>query len=358
MSSESAITLGALATLVGGTVCGDSSIEIIDAAPLAEAAADQITLIDDANKVKQLSSSKASATVAPTGVDCGAMPCIQVDDIHGAFAKIIGHFRPVNQQSFTGISPQAIISPTAKLGNNVTIYAGTFIGEQTVIGDGTTIMPGVRVMDRCKIGSQVVLHPNAVLYNDSIVGDRCTLHVGVVIGSHGFGYTQENGRHVPTSQLGYVELESDVEIGANTTVDRGTYGATTIGSGTKIDNLVQIAHNCKLGKHNMICSQVGIAGSTSTGDYVVMAGQVGVRDHVHVGTGATLAAMAGITNDVADGAVMLGMPAKPIREQRLTMVAVSKLPEMRRGFKVMRKQLAAIEQQLAGDDPTEADRAA
>ena len=159
-----------------------------------------------------------------------------------------------------------------------------------------------------------------------------------MIGAHGFGYSHVDGRHVPAAQLGYVRIGSDVEIGAGTTIDRGTYGATTIGDGTKIDNLVQIAHNCRIGRHNLICSQVGIAGSTTTGDYVVMGGQAGLRDHVHIGTGARLSAMAGITNDVPDGAVMLGIPATPEREQKLKLAALAKLPEMRQEFKAMRRE--------------------
>jgi UDP-3-O-[3-hydroxymyristoyl] glucosamine N-acyltransferase len=147
--------------------------------------------------------------------------------------------------------------------------------------------------------------------------------------------------------LGWVEVGDDVEIGASTTIDRGTYGPTVIGEGTKIDNLVQIAHNCRIGRHNLICSQVGIAGSTTTGDYVVMAGQVGVRDHVHIGRGAVLSAMAGITGDVPDGVVMMGIPATPEREQKLKLAALAKLPEMRKEFKAVRRALAALEREVS-----------
>jgi UDP-3-O-[3-hydroxymyristoyl] glucosamine N-acyltransferase len=144
-----------------------------------------------------------------------------------------------------------------------------------------------------------------------------------------------------------VRIGCDVEIGACTTIDRGTYGATSIGDGTKIDNLVQIAHNCRIGRHNLICSQVGIAGSTTLGDYVVIGGQAGVRDHVHIGSRAMLSAMAGITNDVPDGAVMLGIPATPEREQKLKLAALAKLPEMRQEFKALRRAVAALEKSLA-----------
>jgi UDP-3-O-[3-hydroxymyristoyl] glucosamine N-acyltransferase len=188
-------------------------------------------------------------------------------------------------------------------------------------------------MAGCKLGVGVVIFPGAVLYEDTLVGDRAIIHAGAVIGCYGFGYKLVEGKHVLSAQLGHVEIGCDVEVGANTTIDRGTYGPTFIGEGTKIDNQVQIAHNCRIGRHNMLCSQVGIAGSTSTGDYVVMAGQVGVRDHVHVGDRAILGAMAGVTNDVPAGATMIGIPATPEREQKLKQAALSKLPEMRKQLK-------------------------
>ena len=204
------------------------------------------------------------------------------------------------------------------------------IGDDVVIGDRVTIHSGVESWPAAISRDDVTIFPNAVLYEDTIVGPRSIIHAGVVIGAYGFGYKFVDGRHQLSHQLGYVEIGADVEIGANSTIDRGTYSATVIGDGTKIDNLVMIAHNCRIGRHNMICSQVGIAGSTTTGDYVVMAGQVGVRDHVHIGTGAILGAMAGVANDVPDGAHMLGAPAVPEREQKLMFATMAKLPEMRK----------------------------
>ena len=228
-------------------------------------------------------------------------------------------------------------------GKNVNVHPGVTIGDECSIGDDTTILPGAQILPGCTIGSGVLIGPGAMLYENTVVGDRSIIHGGAVIGAHGFGYTQAGGKHVPAAQLGYVRIGCDVEIGAATTIDRGTYGATSIGDGTKIDNLVQIAHNCQIGRHNLICSQVGIAGSTTTGDYVVMGGQAGIRDHVHIGDRAMLSAMAGITNDVPDGAVMLGVPATPEREQKLKLAAVAKLPEMRKEFKAMRRAIAELE---------------
>ena len=204
-------------------------------------------------------------------------------DVHVAFAKIVSYFRPPRMQVAIGVSPQAIVARTARLGKNVNVHPGVTIGDDCTIGDATTILPGAQILPGCTIGSGVLIGPGVMLYENTVVGDRSILHGGAVIGAHGFGYSQAGGKHVPSAQLGYVRIGSDVEIGAASTIDRGTYGATTIGDGTKIDNLVQIAHNCQIGKHNLICSQVGVAGSTTTGDYVVMGGQAGIRDHVHIG---------------------------------------------------------------------------
>ena len=353
-------TLGQLATLVAGQVRGDATTVIRGAAPLGEVKAGEITLLDQPELMKQLSATQAAAVVVTEKIHCDWPAAIVVADAHAAFAKIICHFRPPRVQAAVGISPRATLSPTARCGKDVSIHAGATVGDDCEIGEGTTILPGCHVLPGCVIGRNVTIGPGAVLYENSVVGDRSIIHGGAVVGAHGFGYSQVEGRHVPAAQLGYVKIGSDVEIGAGTTIDRGTYGATTIGDGTKIDNLVQIAHNCRIGRHNLICSQVGIAGSTTTGDYVVMGGQAGVRDHVHIGSGAMLSAMAGITNDVPDRIVMMGIPATPEREQKLKQAALAKLPAMRQEFKAMRRAIAEMEKRLSGVSrpPSQSDQAA
>ncbi len=348
MTSEPATTLVELATLVGGRIHGDPATAIRGAAVLDEVADGQITLIDHADRAKRLAATRAAAVVRPEKVACDWPAAIVVGDVHAAFAAIIGHFRPPRIRAEAGIHPQAIISPSARLGNGVNVHAGATIGDDCQVGDSTTILPGAHLLAGCQIGRDVLIGPGAMLYENTIVGDRAILHGGAVIGAYGFGYSQAGGRHVLSAQLGYVRIEADVEVGAATTIDRGTYGATTIGEGTKIDNLVQIAHNCRIGRHNLICAQVGIAGSTVTGDYVVIGGQAGLRDHVRVGAGARLSAMAGIINDVPEGAVMMGIPATPEREQKLKLAALAKLPEMRQEFKAMRRAIADLQKTAGG----------
>jgi UDP-3-O-[3-hydroxymyristoyl] glucosamine N-acyltransferase len=198
-------------------------------------------------------------------------------------------------------------------------------------------------MAGCRIGAGTVVFPNAVLYDNTIIGARCVIHANAVLGAHGFGYKVVGGAYCISAQLGWVELGDDVEIGAGTTIDRGTYGPTAIGAGTKLDNLVMIAHNCRLGRNNMICSQVGVAGSTTTGDWVVMAGQVGVRDHVHIGDKAVLGARSGVSNDVAPGITVLGEPAIELRDRKLQLATMSKLPEMRKDLKQVMARVEALE---------------
>jgi UDP-3-O-[3-hydroxymyristoyl] glucosamine N-acyltransferase len=331
---------------------GDATTIINGAAVLSEVAAAQITFIDQIEKLKQFNATQAAALLAPEKLaapfaqlasdPAAARPVLFVADVHAAFSAIIQHFRPVQARVDVGIHPRAIVSPSARCGKDVNIHPGATIGDDCQIGSGATILPGAHILANCQIGENAWIGPGVVLYENSIIGDRSILHAGVVIGANGFGYSFIDGRHVQSAQLGYVQIGCDVEIGAGSTVDRGTYGATTVGDGTKIDNLVQIAHNCQIGKHNIICAQVGIAGSTSTGDYVIIGGQAGLRDHVRIGHGARLGAKAGITNDVPDGAAMLGIPATPEREQKLKLAALAKLPQMRQEFKTFRRELAEL----------------
>jgi UDP-3-O-[3-hydroxymyristoyl] glucosamine N-acyltransferase len=352
------LTLGQLADLVGGRVQGDPATPIEDAAVLADVTAGQITLIDKAERLKQLATTKAAAVVVSEKITVDWPAAIVVDDVHEAFAKIVRQFRPSRESKSVGVSPRAIVSSSAWIGSNVNIHPGATVDDDCEIGDDTTILPGAHLLAGCVIGRGVTIGPGAVLYENTIVGDYTIIHAGVVVGCHGFGYTQAGGRHVPAAQLGNVRIGEHVEIGACSTIDRGTYGATTIGDGTKIDNLVQIAHNCRIGRHNLICSQVGIAGSSSTGDYVVIGGQAGIRDHVHVGAGSMLSAMAGITSDVPEKSMMMGIPATPEREQKLKLAALAKLPEMRKEFKQLCVTVAALAESAgqAGHNTQPADR--
>jgi UDP-3-O-[3-hydroxymyristoyl] glucosamine N-acyltransferase len=215
-----------------------------------------------------------------------------------------------------------------------------------IIGDRVTISAGVKVMAGCQIGADTMLFPNVVLYENTVIGERCIIHACAVLGAYGFGYDSSQGIHVLSQQLGNTVLGDDVEVGACSTIDRGTYSPTLIGNGTKIDNLVMVAHNCRIGKHNLICAGTGIAGSSMTDDYVVMAGRVGIRDHVHIGKGAVLGAMAGVISNVPDGARVVGIPATPEKEQMRMQVAKARLPEMRQELKKLIAAVAELQQKV------------
>lgn len=341
-----------LARRVGGTHHGDGQLRISAASTLSDCQPGHITLLESAEKLDLLRDCPASAVVVPEGLDV-ALPRIEVADPHAAFAEIVKLFRPPRRHSALGVSAAARVSPTARIEPGATVHAGATVGEDVSIGSGSVIHSGATIMAGCRLGRDVIVYPGAVLYEDTRVGDRVIIHGCAVLGADGFGYRLVDGRHERCAQLGYVEIGDDVEIGAGTTIDRGTYGPTRIGQGTKIDNQVQIGHNCRIGAHNLLCSQVGIAGSTSTGDYVVIAGQVGIRDHVHIGDRAVLGAMSGISNDVPAGARMLGIPATPEREQKLKQAALSKLPEMRRQWKQLARTLEQLQRSSTSAPPAD-----
>jgi len=349
-------TLGELALLVGGQVVGPEDLVIQGAAPLRDALPGQITMIDSADRARDLAGSKASGVVCPRSFVPEGTPAMLVDDVHEAFSRIVIHFRPLHVPKRIGVSRLAAVSHTAVLGADVDVHPYATVGENVTIGAGSTIHSGAHIMAGSKIGENVTIFPAAVLYENTVVGERSIIHAAAVLGAYGFGYDRVQGCHRLTAQLGNVIIGADVEIGAGTTIDRGTYGPTLIGEGTKIDDQVMVAHNCRLGRHNMLCSQVGIAGSATTGDYVVLAGQVGVRDHVHVGSGTVVGAKGGIVNDVPEGSRYIGIPATPEREQKLRLAAVSKLPEMRHQLKALQRTVDKLVEQIAAMEKDDAEQ--
>ena len=318
-----------------------TDLVLTGAVPLSQARTGCITLVDDLKNADKLIGTQASAVVTPKPIPGLPIPQIVVANPHEAFAAICKRFKPaVVFERPHGSHPSAIVHASAKVDRETFIDAGVCVDADCTVGPGCHLHHGVTLMPGCKLGRDCQLFPGVVLYPGTILGDRVTLHANTVIGAHGFGYKFVNGQHLPTSQLGWVEIEDDVEVGANSAIDRGTYGVTRIGAGTKIDNLVQIAHNCTIGKHNLICAHVGIAGSSSTGDYVVLAGQVGVKDHVQIGDRVQVGAQAGIASNVASDQIMLGSPALPHFEQAQVFATLGKLPEMRKAIRRIEKQLA------------------
>ncbi|QDV35253.1 UDP-3-O-(3-hydroxymyristoyl)glucosamine N-acyltransferase [Tautonia plasticadhaerens] len=332
-----AATIRALAELVGGRVVGDDRGMIEAARPVTEAGPGDLTFLSDDRYLAMLAASPASAVligsgfVIPEPADRSpTMALIVVDDPRAAFTVLRAYLRGALAERWVGIHPTAVVSPSARLGAGVAIHAFAVVADDAELGEDCTIGPHCTVGERSTLGRDVVLHANVTIYGDVVIGDRCILHAGVVVGADGFGFQPVDGRHVKVPQSGGVIIEEDVEIGANSCVDQGTFGPTRIGAGTKIDNLVQVAHNVKLGKHNILCAGVGVGGSAVIGDFVMMGGQVGVRDHMTIGDGARVSAQSGVTRSLEAGVTVFGTPAVPLRQQ-LQMHSLSlKLPEMRR----------------------------
>ena len=338
------VSLCDVARMVDGQLQGDGNVLITGADIIRDAQPGYITFADSSRLAHKLAACRASAALTPPDFCPDGIPFVTVGNVQEAFARVVAFFRPPQQDRRVGVAATAVVSPTARLGRNVVVHENAVIGDRVTVGDRTVIHSGVQIMAGCRLGEDAVLFPNVVLYENTVVGSRTLIHAGAVIGAYGFGYNTVAGRHRLSAQLGYVELGDDVEIGACTAIDRGTYGATVIGEGTKIDNHVMIAHNCRIGRHNIICSQVGVAGSTTTGDYVVMAGQVGIRDHVNIGDGVTIGAKAGVMNDIPAGATYVGIPATPERQQLLILAALQKLPELKKQLRTLQHTVTQLEQ--------------
>lgn len=332
-------TVQQLAEMTHGSVVGNPQIVVHAARPLQHAQAGDISFLEHTKYLAQSEASRASALVVGPNSLVNGKTVIQVDDPLGAFITIAKHLKGITDHQPTGIDPRAGVHPSATIGNDPSIHRFACIGASSTVGDRCRIHSGVVIGDNCRLGHDVVLHPNVVLYDDSVLGDRVIIHANSVVGSDGYGYRFQQGRHVKVPQLGSVEIGADVEIGACTTIDRGTFEATTIGAGAKIDNLVQIAHNVSVGPHNLLMSQAGIAGSSSTGKYVVLAGKAGIADHVHVGDGAVVGGCAAVHRDVPAGIRVLGCPAEPEFLHKRIWATLPKIPAMHRAIRKIMQHL-------------------
>jgi len=339
-------TLGELALKIGGRCLGEPNTQITGANPIQDAKPGDLTLLDSTKNRHQLEAASAAAVIVSSEIAGLSIPQLIVGDVHQAFQILLSHFRPSHEPHRPGIHRLANVDPTAEIGRDVWIAEGASVGRNCVIGANSKVHRGAHIMDGCRVGSDCEIFPAAVLYPDTLLGNRVLIHSGVVLGAYGFGYKMENGKHRRTAQLGSVRIDDDVEIGANTTIDRGTYGETTIGEGTKIDNQVMIGHNCKIGKHNLICSQVGIAGSSATGDYVVLAGQVGLKDHIRLGDKVIVAAQSGIASDVESGSIIMGSPAQPIKREMQCISVRNRLPDLREQIRNLEAKLAQLASQM------------
>lgn len=323
-----AVTVRQLANLVSGEVVGDRDVVIASARGLLEAQAGDITYLDYPDQESDLNNSKAGAAVVATIPPTCSKALIRVKDPLQAFATIAQHFRARSPKPPMGIDARVVIHASARVGADAMIAAGVVIGAHTRIGRRCRLHPGVSIGAHCRLGDDVELHPNVAVYDDTVIGDRVTILTRAVIGADGFGYRFQAGRHVKVPQLGNVIIGDDVNIGAGAAIDRGTFGTTRIGAGTKIGNLAQIAHNCQIGARNILGNQVGIGGSSTTGDLVTLGDYAGVKDHIDIGYGVILSPGAGVIQDLPVGKHVQAYPAMADDEARNVFSALGDLPRL------------------------------
>jgi UDP-3-O-[3-hydroxymyristoyl] glucosamine N-acyltransferase len=338
-----------IAKHLGATVIGDGSLLLKGFAPADRAQPGDLTFAENENYFVRAEQSAASAIIIDGAFSSNRKVLIRVPDARIAFAKVLPLFFP--EPVFApGIHPSAIVAPSALVDDSVHIGPHCVVSENVKIGVRSVLQAGSYIGSGCRLGEEVNLFPNVTLYPRSEIGNRVRIHSGTVIGSDGFGYVPEGGVHFKVLQIGNVIIRDDVEIGANVTIDRGALGPTVIGRGTKIDNLVQIAHNVTIGEHCLIISQAGIAGSSKLGNYVIIAGQAGIAGHLKIGSRVSVAAQSGVMNNIPDGEKWLWTPAQPDRQAKRQMIALQQLPDLLRRVHELEKRLGLHTE--ASESPT------
>jgi UDP-3-O-[3-hydroxymyristoyl] glucosamine N-acyltransferase len=324
------ITLAELAALTGGTVVnGDPAFAVSGAAAVTDATPSEVTFFGNARYLPALKQSKAAAAFVPLDfVDDISAILIKVANPSLAFAQALEKFAPPPVTYPPGIHPTAVIAPDVTLGEGVSIQPYAVIERGSAIGAGSVIGAHVFIGQESAIGADCHIHPQVAIRERTIIGARVIIHSGTVVGSDGFGYEFSGGRHVKIPQTGFVQIDDDVEIGACVTLDRARFGRTWIQEGTKIDNLVQIAHNVVIGRHSIIVSQTGISGSSKLGQYVTLAGQVGLVGHIEIGDRAIVGAKSGVSKNIPAGEVWFGYPASPMKESKERLAYINRLEKL------------------------------
>ncbi len=342
-----------LADLIGGVIQGDAQCMITGIAGIREAGPGDLTFLANPKYTSDLSSTRASAVLLARdfqqdlvrSLQTTGVSVILVDDPYFAFAKIVQFFHAQPYRPL-GISPHASIGKEVQLGKDLSIHPFVRIEDHARIGDRVTLYPGTFVGEGCEIGEDCLVYPNVTIREKTKIGKRVILHSGTVIGSDGFGFATREGRHHKILQVGIVVIEDDVELGANVTVDRAALGKTVIKRGTKVDNLVQIAHNVVVGEDCLIVAQAGISGSTELGHHVILAGQVGVIGHLKIGDGVRVGAQSGVAQDIPPGQTVSGSPTIPHRKWLRMQAALPDLPEVMRHVRELEKKVETLEKIL------------
>jgi UDP-3-O-[3-hydroxymyristoyl] glucosamine N-acyltransferase len=337
------ITLEELAGIIGGEIAGDGSVKIRGVAGIREARDGDVTFLANPRYDKFLKTTRASAVIAAPGTESDSKPLVLSANPYLSFVKAVEFFVPNKNNYPRTTHPSAVVSESAAIGANTAIGPCAIIEDEARIGDGTVILAGTYIGRGTEIGQDCLIYPNVTIREDIKVGDRVIIHSGAVIGSDGFGFAKDGGVYQKIPQIGNVVIEDDVEVGANVTIDRATTGTTFVGRGTKIDNLVQIAHNVVIRENCIIVAQVGIGGSTEIGEGASLAGQAGIAGHVKIGSGAIVAGQAGVTGDVPPDTMVSGYPAREHSQARKAYASLSKLPDFIKKVTELAERLARLE---------------
>ena len=342
------ISLSEIAALVEGVVVGDEKQIILALSPIDNVLPNALVFAEGSDNLKLAEASQAAAILVGNNVTCANKPVIQVLNPFKAFILLLHHFYPEIVPA-RGIHPTAVIAENVSLGQNISIAAYVVIESGSQIGDNCVIKSHVHIGHGVTIGEHTTLHPHVTVYDNSKIGAHVSIHASTVIGSDGFGYMFEDGNHIKVPHVGRVVIEDHVEIGANTVIDRATLGATVIGEGTKIDNLVQIAHSVKLGKHNILCAFTGIAGSSTSGNHVIFAANVGVSDHVRIDDNVILGARAGVPpkKHLKQGNIYLGSPARPKDKAIEQELASTRIPFIRKNLAALSEKVSLLAENVA-----------
>lgn len=336
------LSLGEIAELVKGKVIGNEQLQITGINSLDKAKEGDISFFYDARYSDQANDTQASALVVSRELENFSGSQITVTNPRLAYALLAGLFTPPVSR-FNGISDKAFLHETASTGKNVSIYPMVYVGKDAVIGDDVILFPGVFIGDRVKIGNNSLLYANVSVMQDTTIGANVIIHPGTVIGADGFGYVPDEKGNVKIPQLGNVQIDDDVEIGANSTIDRAAHGTTHIKRGVKIDNLVQVAHNVVIGENSIVVALSGISGSVHVGKNVIIGGQVGIKDHIQIGDRAQVGSAAGVHKSLDEGEAVLGNPALPPRLWIRTRALIERLPDMNKRIGEMEKRLKKME---------------
>ncbi|MDD4954114.1 MAG: UDP-3-O-(3-hydroxymyristoyl)glucosamine N-acyltransferase [Candidatus Omnitrophica bacterium] len=339
-------TLGEIARLVDGELIGNKAIAITGVAGIKEAREGDITFLANPKYFHLLEKTQASAVITSKELKSASKSIIRTDNPSIAFTKVIASFLPAETTHPKGIHPSAVLGKNISLGKGVAIGAHAVVEDGAAIGDNTVIYAGCYIGSHTRIGKDGLIYPNVSIRECITIGERVIIHSGTVIGSDGFGYVAVDGKHQKLPQVGTVQIGDNVEIGANVAIDRARFDKTVIGSGTKIDNLVQIAHNVVIGENCIIVAQVAIAGSTIIGKGVTIAGQAGVAGHLNIGDGVVVAGKAGVTKSVPAGGVVYGFPAKPHETALKISACVQNLPRLYQDLKELKKKIEELEKRL------------